>query len=66
MFMDKRTGKDTLLPISDYYEQWEVLSFPQGYTLVCIFIIFKFYFLFVSCSVDTCLLIFYNQFIYSL
>lgn len=31
--LDKRTNKDTPLPISAYYEEWEVLSLPERATL---------------------------------
>ncbi|XP_077271530.1 uncharacterized protein LOC143902471 isoform X2 [Temnothorax americanus] len=34
ILVDNKTDTGAPLPISDYYEEWEVLSLPQGYTLL--------------------------------
>lgn len=47
--LDKRTNNDAPLPISAYYEKWEVLSLPEGYTLVCKFFIFALFFPSICC-----------------
>jgi len=43
--LDPKGGGDKPLSVTDYFSQWEVLSLPQGYTLVCrpfYFVILKF------------------------
>ena len=44
MLMDK-TDKGAPLTVKDYYQEWEVLSLPQGYTLVRTFFIFYFFYI---------------------
>lgn len=34
----QNSSKGVSLTVCDYYEKWEVLSLPQGYTLVRIFL----------------------------
>jgi len=46
--LDPKGGGDKPLSVTDYFSQWEVLSLPQGYTLVCgsfHFVILKFIYL---------------------
>lgn len=40
--LDPKGGGDKQLSVADYFSQWQVLSLPQGYTLVSILSIVKY------------------------